>query len=266
MALSFLSLPPEVRNEIYGYIFKGKCEPGLVHVYAKCFATKSGYWDIDTRSRTKSDPQLKAYWTSHLLHLRSSCAPIVRTCQQVYRETNTLLYARATFVYRFWEGPRPVFNLRIRPCVFQKESLQYVKNLEILLDPENSVPLDIIVEATTGLIDEACALERLTVKSKIYDSYTTGTDAAWMRSILQNEGVLKSIMTSKSLHYVRIIVDDEVLTDGTDYAALSRAIASVKGWVCEAQETKPGGFRSDWSWYLRPASRDVNTGSVKSIS
>ncbi len=263
MALSFLSLPPEVRNEIYGYIFKGKCEPGLVHVYAKCFATKSGYWDIDIS--TKSNPQLKAYWTSHLLHLHSSCATIVLTCRQVYHETNNLLYARAIFVYRFWEGPRPVFNLRIKPCVFRRNSLQYVKNLEILLDPANSVPLDIIVEAITGLIDEPCALVRLTVKSKIYDSDRTETDAAWMRSILQNEDVLESIMTLKSLQYIRIIVEDELLTDGTDYAALSQAIASVKGWVCAAQGTNPSGLGSDWSWCLQPAAQEVNTGSAESI-
>lgn len=73
-------------------------------------------------------------------------------------------------------------------------------------------------------------------------------------------------MTLKSLQYIRIIVEDELLTDGTDYAALSRAIASVKGWVCAAQGTNPSGLGSDWSWCLQPAAQEVNTGSAESIS
>lgn len=266
MTLSFLSLPPEVRNQIYGYIFTGKSESGLVHTYPSHFATKSGYWDLDAVSRFKRNPRLKAYWLSDMWHPSSNHAPVVETCQQIYDETNALLYTQATFVYRFWEGPQPVFNLQITRCLFPKKSLEYIKNLEILLARADSTPLEIIVEAIAGLLNAACVLERLTVKSKFTLEYETKTDIAWLESILHNEAVLGSIKTSESLQDVRIIVEDEKHTNGAGFATLTQVIATAKGWICEGQETEPGSLHTKWSWSLQPAPQEVNTGSTESIS
>lgn len=267
MTLSFLSLPPEVRNQIYGYIFTGKCESGLVHAYPKVFATNSGYWNLDAVSKFKRNPRLKAYWMSDIEHSCFSHAFVVQTCQQIYQETNALLYAGATFVYSFWEGPQPIFNLQITPCLFPKKSLEYVKNLELLLARADSVPLEIIVEAIAGLLNAACVLERLTVKSKFTLQHESKTDIAWLGSILHNEAVLGSIKTLESLRDVHIIVEDEKHTNGAGFAILTQVIAAAKGWISyEGQETAPDCLYTDWSWSLQPASQEVNTVSVEPSS
>jgi len=279
MALSFLSLPPEVRNQIYGYVFNKEHLVAFKHYFSGC-----DYYPEDDPvnhapkcelcgPRTNDNAGPSVYTAYRARQPPSFYTAMLQTSSQIYRETCCFLYAKTVFHYSFSPDiqlPSPAENTR---SVFPKESLQHVKDLKIRHDRMIPVPRDVVVKAIAGFVDEACALERLTVEFHIYGGYIYGPDVAWVQSVLHNESVLKSLTTSKSLRYIRITVRDGLLHDEAGYAALSQATAAAKGWVCEARyhNSEPdkidsSRIRSDWSWQLRPASQEVNARSVELIS
>jgi len=255
MALLFLSLPPEVRNQIYNYLFD-EDEIQLTHYYPEGYPVKNAHKSIVTRLRVRNQAELRTYASVATLQPLQFYAAMLQTSWQIYHETCYLLYARTIFRFFFLWNPKLAFSSK----VFQKQSLQHVGDLKIELCRMDFVSLDLVVEAIAGLVDQACALERLTVEYDIYHPYIEGQDVAWVQSILHSEGVLKAITTSRSLRYVCIAVYAEEFSARPHFAALCQTIATAKGWVCEEQyetgepdDANPDGYRCGWGWHLRPA-------------
>jgi hypothetical protein len=275
MALSFLSLPPEVRNEIYGYLFDEEHGIQLTHYYHEDYPINHASNSMVTSPKASNEAELRTYTSDFTVKPRSIGTAIFYTSWQTYHESCCLLYARTAFEFFFLRYPKLAASckIKIEGSGFPKQSLQHVQDLMIRLDRTNRVPFDIIVETIAALVNEACALRRLIVKFDVFNSYIDGPDVAWVQSVLHNEGVSRSLTTSKSLRYIFITVCDKKLTEGDGFGALSQAIATAKGWVCEEQdddagpnEANPDDCGSERSWLLQPASPDLNAGSLELIS
>lgn len=275
MPFYFLLLPPEVRNQIYGCVFDKKLEMGLIYCcpgfdyYPEDLPLYRACESMITKQRGSNNAEPSVYTALRKPKPSSYYTAMLQTSWQIYRETCYFLYAKAIFRYTFLPSVQIPSLAKRTFSIFPKGSVQYVKDLAIELDRGIRLPFYLEVEAIAGFVDEACALERLSVIFEIYDSDTDGPDAAWAQSLFHNEGVWKALTTSKSLRYVRITVRHRVHHDGAAFAALSQSVAGAKGWVCEAQnynsvtkETGFGHFVSIWSWHLRPASKTLMQGAL----
>lgn len=125
MALSFLSLPPEVRIQIYGYILISKdgfIKPQLLgsHLYFTALErAQSG--QSASRPERRFSPE----------------RAILRTCRPIYSEAMAILYEQNTFRYLCGSS---VYNDKVYPKLgFPDQHLDRIKHLEIELDLENSI-------------------------------------------------------------------------------------------------------------------------------
>ena len=97
MTLSFTSLPPGVRNEIYGYLF--------VRTENNSCITPCRYSKFDCGD-----------WDNEMVHDYSEVLPFLRTCKQVNSEATAMLYGHHAFYFserrvedekycKLWEYP-----------------------------------------------------------------------------------------------------------------------------------------------------------------
>lgn len=275
MPFLFLLLPPEVRNQIYGHVFDEEheidflpCYPGDSYYYLDSYPANYARKSVVTGPRASHNAEPSDFTALRTLQAPSYYTAMLQTSWKIYRESYHFLYAKTVFHYCFLSNLQFTYPLKKTFSVFPKESVQRVKDLKIELHRMLRVSLYAVVRGIASFVDEACALERLSVSFDIYRSEIDGPDVAWAQSVLHNEGVLKALTTSNSLRYVCITVRDGAHHDGAGFAALSQAIAAAKGWVCEAQnyniepnESDFGHSRSIWDWHLRPASKKSMQGT-----
>jgi len=166
MALSFLSLPPEVRNEIYGYLFDEEHGIQLTHYYHEDYPINHASNSMVTSPKASNEAKLRTYTSDFTVKPRSIGTAIFYTSWQTYHESCCLLYARTAFEFFFLRYPKLAASckIKIEGSGFPKQSLQHVQDLMIISDRTNRVPFDIIVETIAALVNEACALRRLIVK------------------------------------------------------------------------------------------------------
>lgn len=115
---SFLSLPAEIRNQIYGYIRDGKavvfnvtCQPrflsqGSIMVQEKSFPNKSK----TSSQQANCDDAAPATVDHTLVFIKFIYSPrlerldILRTCRQIHREAVAFLYDNSCVIYHPWES------------------------------------------------------------------------------------------------------------------------------------------------------------------
>jgi len=125
MALSFMSLPPELRNEVYKNIFNESYEIQLTHYYPEGYQANYSRKSMVTRSRARNKAELRNYTSLYTRQPPPFYAGILQTCWQIYRETCHLLYAKTVFHFFFLPNPNLASLSKMKTYLFPKQSLQH---------------------------------------------------------------------------------------------------------------------------------------------
>ena len=208
MAPSFLSFPPEVRNEIYPYLFNEERYIPLSYRYHSPHSNKCGSGNRKSGSGLTSKNELVYFVRSSSKSTRYSA--ILQTRSQIYHEIRHLIYSRAIFecfIVGFFERSFPGFNARclLNAYSFSKQTLRNIQHLEFCVDlwdwSDSGRPVEIIVD----VLKETCTLKRFTlVIERLLGRWRPASEEIWLRRVLD---ILKTVVASKSLKEVRIKLD-----------------------------------------------------------
>lgn len=259
MAPTFLSLPGEIRNEIYGHLFDRDCCTTLLHCQdansdAKSFLCKR-------RSSTYSATPDPYCWyplpamSSSRTHYYSA---IIHTCKQLYRETHGLLYASIFFLYspqaRLWPGEP-------RVC-FTEANLRNIRRLEICLirpHPVKPSPEEIFPFLSLP------ALEQLDLITPY---------GLWMQVIADDSTLLQYITSSTTLKDVWMKTLKSAAKPRLEdiIVPMLRMITMAKDWICDEEERPYIVYptRHDdedsyvWLWHLHQGCVPPAPGSTRS--
>lgn len=123
MALSFLSLPPEVRIQIYGYLLISK--DGFIRTQ---LLESHPYFTALERAQS-------AQSVSRPERRFSPERAILRTCRPIYSEAMAILYEQNTFRYSCGSS---IYDDKVYPKLgFPDQQLDRIKHLEIEVDLES---------------------------------------------------------------------------------------------------------------------------------
>lgn len=249
MAASFMTLPREVRYQIYGYLCDGKCCVYLtIHKHQPRVESAHG----DTALGSQANPIFQV-WSSTSRHYPwLDLFPLLRTCRQVSQETISLLYTQAVFSFLL-EDPDRDYLSRGNICVFPDECLQMVQNFDITIKRASlkfnpSHILDIL-----AYLENDNALRRLTLQfhciSRL-DCFGKTCDN-WMKAVIAQTGIPKMIAVLKSLHHFQIIMSDSNPKMEETFAPFVRQLEMAIGVAHDSKERRVGLlFLHEWTWHL----------------
>lgn len=225
---TFQSLPPEIRNEVYGHLFGNQDRIELIHKFPPPHVTDQA--DESNGYEFTSTPKPLS---GFLVGLRRHSA-ILRTCRQIYQEAVPILYGSTVFSF-----PNSKFAAWIEPSdephSFPAQSLQHIQKLEITVDHDEPVTSSRTAERTASLIEEAVALRQLDLSFSIWHFWVTDKWMnIWAQDIVYNSRILEVIKASRSLRKVRIeLSEDRNLDEPRYFAPFVHAITTMKDWSCE---------------------------------
>ena len=163
MAPSLTLLPPEIRNQIYGYLLRDtNIEFDLTHKpvqddttqHSKCEPKDgtTGNYSADKHAlvfiKNKDQPQ-------------SIHTAILTPCRQIYNEAVAVLYEENCFVHRLWQSLHAMES-RDLEIGFPMHKLDMIKNLELVVEQDNyDVTPNMVVEALRYFSMANCSLKRL---------------------------------------------------------------------------------------------------------
>ena len=241
MAPSFLSFPPELRNEIYPYFFNGERYIPLSYRYHYPNANKCGSGNRKSGSGPTPKNELLYFVRPSSKSTRYSA--ILQTCSQIYHEIRHLLYSRAIFecfIVCLFERSFPGFNARrlLNAHSFSKQTLRNIQHLEFCVDlgdwSDSGRPVEIIVD----VLKDTCTLKRFTlVIERLLDKWRPASEKVWLRQILD---IFKSVVASKSIEDVRIKLE------GDETVPLP-----IRPMLCETKAIR-ASFQSVRTTALRP--------------
>lgn len=215
MALSFLSLPPEVRVQIYGHL--------LIHsssIKPQLLRAPEYYSGIQRAQRALSNLR------SQPVRDFSPESAILRTCRQVYLEAMPVLYGENTFSY---SCAMSIFNdedyLKVG---FPDQRLEQIKHLELKAQPgrrvEPMVPVN-VAATIQYFVNRGCDLLTFKLALNQLEDYEPGDDddkQQLLQAVALSSDVLaalvrlkvsKTLTISISYSQKRTIVEHE--TEGT---------------------------------------------------
>jgi hypothetical protein len=260
---TFQSLPPEIRNEIYGYLFGKQCRLKLIYkghriIYAIKQADQS-----EAHESTSTFESLFGYYVGLRRH-----AAILRTCRQIYQEAASILYGSTVFSFSkivdvMWIKPG------YEPCSFPTQCLQHVQKLKVYVDYDEPQYTSWRAERIGYLIKEAGALRELRLSFHIGQLWATGDDIdTWTQIMLYKSGIFEVLKASRSLRKVHVRVSNTRDLDVARYfERLVHAITTTEDWSCEHDHEplvkakdrvdedgnlwKDDEYGHKWTWDLR---------------
>lgn len=192
MALSFLSLPPELRVQIYRYLL---CHNSWIQPHRT--SDMPGYlYDIQARTRGMSRLPSFEPGPSTVYSLESA---ILRTCRTIYAEAMPVLYGENSFEYI---SCRYVLNQTDCPKAgFPDNNLEFMKHLEVEFYQEenwNVVSAKTIVAAIQYFVMGDCGLR--TFKLSSCDAWYFSDGEEYTGNLINNTGnLINKICTSSDL-------------------------------------------------------------------
>jgi len=265
LTATFTSLPLEVRNEIYEYLFhKPTCEPPQHHQISAERTEKDGLGDVpDATERLAANvvqeyvprqiPQALAAseglrevredeFIANLLPYRSlsGSSAILRTCRQLYHEAVPFLYANKVFERHSLQMSQ-VLSWKYKICDFSDQSLHRIRQCTIVVG--SILSLETIMDSIAYFANDKCTLKRLGVTFNFhsrclphFDNYPKMRYHEWMLAISQCSKIVKSIAAVQVLENIDIVVTENWNgydnTPGDIFEPFVEAVATAKGWSC----------------------------------
>lgn len=240
MASKFLSMPSEIRREIYEQLF-ASCRVPIAH----CPIADEKLLIMDDMEPISpydapEDCKLVTYWKAEE---RPPCfAAILRTCRQIYHETRGLLHATILFEYKVRDFSQ-LFSSKFSTTTFAEQNLSKIQRLEIALHPLCPYSRNVIMETVLGLLNKIDSLKQLTLRVPTLDRgvYDDVHDQ-WLLTSIYDLSLSQYLGTLENLQDVWINADDDD-TIG-DYLRESlvpfmRTITEAKGWICDEERWPP---------------------------
>ena len=248
MPASFLTLPAEVRNEIYGYLLSTECNIFLSSDYRP-----------KTRRRT--------IILSPGLHVFSCCwryglhPALLWTCRKIHDEAHALLYAHKTFLYSFRDTDENFYE-RYKPNPFPKRSLQMIENLKLVVNEGHTeeATSDHILQVVALFANSDCSLKRLILDFGLKNHYDSEDSedsesefepSSNIRPVANDQRILDAINAITSLQNITISVCHICRDSRVFFETFVNADMSSKGWICDDDEEKRTSYFR--TWHIRPA-------------
>ena len=260
---TFQSLTPEIRNEIYGYLFGEKRRLKLIDKGYRYRAINQADQSKELGSTSTFKPAF-GYIVGRRRH-----SAILRTCRQIYHESVPVLYGST--VFSFFKIKALIYtNWSDVPHSFPAQCLQHVQKLEISVEHDEPQYTSWRAERIAFLIREASVMRQLCLSFYICALWAMGDKIdIWTQDIVYKCGIPEMIKASRSLRKVYIKVTNIRDLDVARYfAPFVHAITTMKDWSCEhnheplvkAEEGvdgdgiiwKQGQRGHKWTWNLLP--------------
>lgn len=258
MAASFMTLPREVRYQIYGHLCDEKCGVELMR------HMRSGYMEpphVENAAVSGTKQGIK--W---LTFVKREDPPqdlfaLLRTCRQVLQETIFLLYAQAVFCFYLGDlsSYRHDYSSWHNHRFFPEQSFQMVQQFHIIMKENLFRVNGSDLEDVLAYFKNGSALRRLTLEFQfLSDAYWCGKSChAWMEALSANTAIPKMIAALNSLHYFQILMNDY----NPDMEGLiAPFVQQVETTLGAAHDSERRGFcrgrrlgTLQWTWHLRRA-------------
>ena len=166
MALSFLSLPPEVRIQIYRYLL---CHSTWIQPHRACDMYS---WPFDIQARTRGMSLLTSFEPEPSTYTKYSPeSAILRTCRMIYAEAMPVLYGENTFLYPCCRYV--LTSVDYQKAGFPDKNLDFMKHLEFDVQENewnvDSTTTKSIVSAIQYFVRGSCDLR--TFKLSLYENW-----------------------------------------------------------------------------------------------
>ena len=264
MKATFTSLPLEVRNQIYEYLFEkptreppqkpqdlAECTEGnelsvsnvtewFAAIVEEEFVLKGRGSRLSPASKGLQEVREHEFIAILLPYrLLLSSPAILRTCHQVYHEAISYLYASPVFeCHSLWFSQE--IPSRYKICDFSDQNLRRIQQCNIVVN--SCVSLEHIVDSIAYFTHKKCSLKRLGVifnfnsKPPGFQDDTEVKYHEWMLAISHCSKIVESIAAVRVLQSIDIVVTDSwneyKRTPGDIFEPFVEAIATAKGWSC----------------------------------
>jgi len=255
MAVSFMTLPREVRYQIYGYLCDDECgmkltrhkrennmKPAYVDTVLNPGAKRSLHWVAFV---SRGDPPQDLF-------------ALLRTCCQ---ETISLLYAQAVFCFLLGNDEQDYGDWHNHPF-FPEQSLQMVQQFHIIMKEDSFKVSPSDIEDILAYFEDGNTLRRLTLEFQfICDADWCGVGCKpWMEAPSAQTAIPKMIAALKSLHHFQILMNDynpkmeEIIAPFVRQVETTLGVAhSSKRWGFSKRRFADRMAFLEWTWHLRRA-------------
>jgi len=251
MPASFMTLPLEVRYQIYEYTCGEKRFVDLTCQKRENILEPAR---VDTARNTEASQGL--LWFAVIPHNDPplDLFAVLRTCRQVLQETISLLYAQAIFCFLLRDAGR-VYNLRF----FPEQSLPMIQNVDIVIERESLEAGLSYIEDRLAYLANGDTMRRLVLAFQFLseaDRFREPCDTS-MKALGTQTGIPKKIAALKSLHHFQIIMNDY---NPKMEEIIAQFVSQVETTIGEAHDSERWGLDGRfadghcchvWTWHLR---------------